>query len=126
MKHIPGIGILLFSYIPLLLADESTFSDWMEPTEFEAFYTTKTSNEYPPIIEAKPLLGDGVAYRALFIQKPSNDFEYQSEYGISDKLFKEINTKLKEKEFVLIHHQEVMLMGGTSNQATWVKNETGL
>ena len=112
--------------MPLLYAEESTFSVWMQPTEFDSFYASKPYNEYPIIIEAKLLLGDGVVFRALFIQKPSNDFEFQSEYGISDNSFKKIDTKIKSKGFVLIHHQQVVLMGGLSHQATWVKNENGL
>ena len=66
------------------------------------------------------------AYRALFIKKPSNNFEYKSEHGISSGFFKKINIKHKNKGFVLINHQQVMLMGGLSHQATWVKNENGL
>ena len=126
MKNILILSILLFSNMPLLYAEESTFSVWMQPTEFDSFYTSKPYNEYPIIIEAKLLLGDGVVFRALFIQKPSNDFEFQSEYGISDNSFKKIDTKIKSKGFVLIHHQQVVLMGGLSHQATWVKNENGL
>ena len=126
MKNILILSILLFSNMPLLYAEESTFSVWMQPTEFDSFYASKLYNEYPIIIEAKLLLGDGVVFRALFIQKPSNDFEFQSAYGISDNSFKKIDTKIKSKGLVLIHHQQVVLMGGLSHQATWVKNENGL
>ena len=110
----------------LLYAEEPEFSAWMHPSEFDTFFTSKPNNEYPPIIEAKLLLGDGVAYRAVFIKKPSNDFKYKSVHGRSSSFFKEINIKYTNKGFVLIHHQKVMLMGGLSHQATWVRNENGL
>ncbi len=53
MKNILILSILLFSNMPLLYAEESTFSVWMQPTEFDSFYTSKSYNlesaEFLPI-----------------------------------------------------------------------------
>ncbi len=121
MKQLLILSLLLFSDIHTLFAEEPTFSAWMQPAEFDKFYSSKSNNEYPPVIQAKLLLGDGVAYRALFVPKPTKNFNYQSKYGLSESHFKTTITELKSNGFVLIYHQQVQLFGGLSHQATWVK-----
>ncbi len=125
VKRVPSvmrfIGLLIvIVWAPHVLADEARFSEWMEASEFEVFYASKPDTVYPVVIEAKPLLGDGVAFRVMFIEKPSGKFRFESVYGISDRDFENMQAKLTGKRFVLIHHQKVMLIGGFSHQATWV------
>ena len=115
------IGLLVLAVlVPYAFADEARFSEWMRSEAFDVFYASKAGNVYPVVVEAKPLLGDGVVFRAMFIAKPSHHFRFESVYGISDRHFENIQAKLTSKGFVLIHHQKVMLIGGWSHQATWV------
>lgn len=78
-------------------------------------------DSYPIVIQAGPLLGDGVAYRFLCVAKPSRNFEYRLLYGRPLAEFEARDKKLKEAEFTLIHHQTVQLMGGVAHQAVWTK-----
>jgi hypothetical protein len=66
------IGFLaLVVFVPYSIANEAQFSECMQADEFKVFYSSKSNGVYPVVVEAKPLLGDGVAFRSMYIDKPS-------------------------------------------------------
>ena len=101
--------------------DFEEFSQWFHDTEFEKKIKEFPEDSYPILIQAGPLLGDGVAYRYLLVPKPTKDFEFKFIFGQSEQDFKNLNLELIESKFTLIHHQTVQLMGGIAHQAVWTK-----
>ena len=97
------------------------FSQWFHDTEFEKKIKEIPDDSYPILIQAGPLLGDGVAYRYLLVPKPTENFEYKFTFGQNEQNFKSLNLELIESGFTIIHHQTVQLMGGIVHQAVWTK-----
>lgn len=102
--------------------DFSDFTPWLYDTEFEKKVEEIPEGSYPILIQAGPLVGDGVVYRYLLIPKPTKDFEYKFIYGQNEQLFKKQNLELIESGFILIYHQTIQLMGGEAHQAVWTKH----
>lgn len=102
--------------------EHQKFSGWLQTAEFETLLKKTKSTQYPIVIQAGALLGDGVVYRVLFVDKPSKAFQHEMVYGVSEKECKQRNRQLADKGYTLIHHQAVQLMAGKAHQAVWVKN----
>ena len=75
---------------------------------------------YPVCFELMPLPGDGVRYKAIFIPKPRDDFEYKSAVGVRTDEYQKLSKDLMAKGFVQISHQVVTVMVGNVHQAVWV------
>jgi len=99
------------------------FSRWFGADEFVQVLNDIPPNKYPMIIEAAPLVGDGVVFRVLVKPKPSNNFKYRLAYRASENAFIKKNEAYSKLGFTLIYHQKVQLMPGKGHQAVWVKND---
>ena len=125
MKLILAISFMLVAFTAcaevLPYGNFENFSNWYRSENIDAKLNEIEENRYPIVIQAGPLLGDGVAYRFLCVTKPSKNFEYRLLYGKAKAEFEARDMKLKEAGFTLIHHQTVQLMGGVAHQAIWTK-----
>ena len=98
------------------------FSAWLQAQEFKSIINSIPSKQYPIIIEAGALLGDGVVFRVLFNNKPTDFLKYEYAYGIDKEEYVRKNKKFKKLGYTLIHHQVVQLMHDKSHQVVWVLN----
>jgi len=99
------------------------FSKWYDSSEFSHVLKNIPVGKYPIIIEAGPVVGDGVVYRVLLKPKPIEDFEYRYMYSAKNSEFSKKRKKFAKLGFTLIYHQKVQLMGGKVHQAVWVKRD---
>jgi len=106
-------------------SEHQKFSAWLQTGEFETLLKQTKSTQYPIVIQAGALIGDGVVYRVLLIGKPSKAFQHEMVFGASEKECKQRNKQLVDKGYTLVHHQTVQLMAGKAHQAVWVKNPSG-
>ena len=106
--------------VPYNINEFQQFSEWLTHDKFTEQLKNIPKDKYPILIQAGPLLGDGVVYRFILTKKPSDKFKYEVAYGIEDIEFKNKNINLVKKGYTLIQHQTAVVMVGTIHQAVWV------
>lgn len=84
---------------------------------------TCPETHYPVQVEIMPLKGDGARYKAIFIPKPKDDFEYKSILGMRTEAYEKLNEELLAKGYVQISHQVATIMIGNVHQAVWVSRK---
>ena len=78
------------------------------------------NSHYPICVEIKPLAGDGVRYKAVFIPKPKGEFYYKCVVGIRTAEYEKLNEDFIAEGFIQISHQVVTVMIGNVHQSVWV------
>jgi hypothetical protein len=97
------------------------FSEWSNKEKFSKYIEQIASNQYPVVIEAGALVGDGVVYRVLVNNKPENKLKYEYVYGVNENKYLEQTNLFNKDGYVLIHHQILQGMAHELHQAIWVK-----
>jgi len=99
------------------------FSQWLRPGDFELRVKKISDKQYPVVIQGQPLVGDGVGYRVLLMDKPTEGFQSEFVYGIKKSEFDQRHAELHRNGYVLIQHQIIQLFGLKAHQAVWVKSD---
>ena len=76
---------------------------------------------YPASIELMPLPGDWVRFRAIFLPRPSEDFDSRHAVSLRTEEYRKLDAKLKDEGYTQISHQMVTVMIGNVHQAVWIR-----
>jgi hypothetical protein len=103
------------------LGEWASFGVWMEMSDMDEALKKMKTNQYPIVIQAGYVLGDGILFRVLCVPKPNKDFEYEIAYGKDEEEFRQLHDAYTKRGFRLISHQTTPWLAGISHQAVWVK-----
>jgi hypothetical protein len=104
---------------PMYIADE--FSEWQHAGTFRNTIMQIPSSKYPVVIQGGVLLGDGIAFRMLLVDKPSSDLQYEYLYDVDESTFIEQNEIFIKNGYTLIQHRTLQIMHSIIHQAIWIK-----
>ena len=101
-------------------SEAPTFSQWQSAQAFEHLLNSLAKTHYPAAIQAKALLGDGVAFRAELKAMPAEGVRYHVIYGASAEDFAALNQRYTAMGFVLADKHSIQVQGGVIYQGVWI------
>ena len=78
------------------------FSQWLRPGDFELRVEKISDKQYPIVIQGQPLVGDGVAYRVLLMDKSTKGLQSEFVYGVKESEFDQRHEELHTVESPLL------------------------
>jgi len=92
---------------------------WQESQPDDARHKT----HYPACVEIMPIEGDGIKYRVIFIQNPTDDFDCKYAVGIAAGEYEHLNAVLIDQGYTQISHQVATVKSGIVHSAVWVNSK---
>ena len=101
--------------------DSIQWSAWLDQEGYQREFDRQVgARRYPRMIEAKQL-GNGLVYRASFVDFPAEPFAFASRHSISDEQLARHEADMAANGFSRAYHQRITVEARAFNQGTWTK-----